>query len=146
VGWTDLMTFLTVPCSFLRFLVMMCSWADTSAAAIPHGRRPDSEKHEKLTQKDLDEPRYNLAHLSGGCRCSARDEGSGCVMVRNLSTNRRGKGLMPENRCVAVQSELRVSLYSNSPQILTLFLVCDVRRKHPESSVPNFGSHPNSVR
>ena len=27
-------------------------------------RRPDSEKHEKLTQKDLDELRYNLAHLS----------------------------------------------------------------------------------
>jgi hypothetical protein len=29
-------------------------------------RRPDSEKHEKLTQKDLDELRYNLAHLSVG--------------------------------------------------------------------------------
>jgi len=27
-------------------------------------RRPDTEKHEKLTQKDLDELRYNLAHLS----------------------------------------------------------------------------------
>jgi hypothetical protein len=27
-------------------------------------RRPDSEKHEKLTQKDLDELRYNLTHLS----------------------------------------------------------------------------------
>ena len=27
-------------------------------------RRPDSEKHEKLTQKDLGELRYNLAHLS----------------------------------------------------------------------------------
>ena len=26
-------------------------------------RRPDTEKHEKLTQKDLDELRYNLAHL-----------------------------------------------------------------------------------
>jgi len=27
-------------------------------------RRPDSDKHEKLTQKDLDELRYNLVHLS----------------------------------------------------------------------------------
>ena len=27
-------------------------------------RRPDSGGHEKLTQKDLDELRYNLAHLS----------------------------------------------------------------------------------
>ena len=27
-------------------------------------RRPDSEIPEKLTQKDLDELRYNLAHLS----------------------------------------------------------------------------------
>jgi hypothetical protein len=27
-------------------------------------RRPDSEKHEQLTQKDLEELRHNLAHLS----------------------------------------------------------------------------------
>jgi len=27
-------------------------------------RRPDSEKPENLTQKDLDELRHNLAHLS----------------------------------------------------------------------------------
>lgn len=27
-------------------------------------RRPDSEKQEKLSQKDLDELRHNLAHLS----------------------------------------------------------------------------------
>ena len=27
-------------------------------------RRPDSEKHEQLSQNDLEELRYNLAHLS----------------------------------------------------------------------------------
>lgn len=43
--------------SRLRRLFAMLEWTGMA-------RHPDWEKPEKLTQKDLDELRYNLAHLS----------------------------------------------------------------------------------